>query len=87
MLYVARTLYMPWGEERRSQVVVVNAGKVVSVTPFEQEYPSMVFVEEVHVTSFDRAIMVSDIKTETHHAGGSLCAYSADEHGVLTCML
>lgn len=87
MLYVARLLYMPWGEERRSQLVDVKAGKVLSITPFEKELSSMVFVDEVHVSSCDNAVVVSDIKIEIHHAGGSLYAYSADESGILTRLL
>lgn len=87
MLYVARHLYMPWGEERCFQVIDVVAGKMSYVAPFEKELPSMVFVDEVHVTSCDNAVAVSDIKIEIHHAGGSLYAYSADESGMLTRLL
>ena len=84
MLYVARTVFMPWGEERHSQVVDVVAGKVVSVIPFTEELPSMLFVEEIHITSFDSPIVVDDIRIEAHHSGGPLYAYSADGSGVLT---
>ncbi len=87
MLYVARHLYMPWGEERCSQVVDISAGKVRSIAPFGKELPAMSFMDEVYVTSCDNAVVVSDIKIEIHHSGGSLCAYSADERGVLTRLL
>ena len=87
MLYLARVLYMPWGEELHSRVVGVAAGKVQTVSPFEKELPSMILMDEVYITSFDSAISVSDIKIEIHHAGGSLYAYSANEAGVLTRLL
>lgn len=87
MKYLARMLYMPWGEEFHSQVVDVVAGKVRAVSPFKEELHSMILVDEVYITSFDSAIAVSDIKIEIHHAGGSLYAYSANEAGVLTRLL
>ncbi len=87
MLYVARRLFMPWGEERYSQMLDVCAGKVRSIVSFEKELPAMSFVDEVYVTSCDNAIVVSDIKIEIHHAGGSLYAYSADKSGILTRLL
>lgn len=87
MLYVARHLFMPWGEERYSQMLDVCAGKVRSIVSFEKELPAVFFVDEVYVTSCDNAIVVSDIKIEIHHAGGSLYAYSADNSGILTRLL
>ena len=54
---------------------------------FEKELPAVSFVDEVYVTSCDNAIVVSDIKIEIHHAGGSLYAYSADKSGILTRLL
>ena len=87
MLYVARHLFMPWGEEHYSQMLDVCAGKVRSIVSFEKELPAVSFVDEVYVTSCDNAIVVSDIKIEIHHAGGSLYAYSADKSGILTRLL
>lgn len=78
---------MPWGEERYSQMLDVCAGKVRSIVSFEKELPAVSFVDEVYVTSCDNAIVVSDIKIEIHHAGGSLYAYSADKSGILTRLL
>ena len=75
---------MPWGEQRRSQVLDVVDGKVLSVSPFQVESQSMIFVEEVYVASYDTAVVASDIKMELHHSGGALYAYSAYERGVLT---
>ena len=84
MLYVARIVHMPWGEQRHSQVINVASGKVLSVDSFHAECQSMVFVDETYVTSNDSAVVISDIKIELHHAGGALYAYSAGEDGVLS---
>ena len=75
---------MPWGEQRRSQVLDVVDGKVLSVSPFQVESQSMIFVEEMYLSSMDDAHAVSDIDKELHRSGGALYAYSADERGVLT---
>ena len=87
MQYVARLVHMPWGEQRRSQVVDVIDGKVLSVSPFQVESQSMIFVEEVYVTSYDTAVVASDIKMELHHSGGALSAYSLGDEGLLSRLL
>lgn len=84
MQYVARLVHMPWGEERHSQVVDIVAGKVFSVVPFLSESQSMVFIEEVYLTSCDTAVLATEINIELHHAGGALYAYSVGEDGVLS---
>ena len=87
MLYVARIVHMPWGEQCHSQVINVASGKVLSVGSFHVECQSMVFVDEAYVTYNDAAVVTSDIKIELHHAGGALYAYSVGEDGVLSRLL
>ena len=75
---------MPWGEQRHSQVINVASGKVLSVAPFKGELQSMIFVEEIYLSSMDDAHAVSDINTELHRSGGALYAYSVGEDGALS---
>lgn len=83
MVYVARTLFMPSGQELFSKVVTVSAGKVVSVGEFVAEYPSMVFVNEMHIFASGALSSLNEIDKEAHHADGPLYAYSADALGRL----
>ena len=84
---MARILNMPCGEQRCSQVVDVAAGKVLSVAPFKGESQSMIFVEEIYLSTMDDAHAVSDINKELHRSGGALYAYSLGDEGLLSRLL
>ena len=64
-------------------MVTVSAGKVVSVGEFVEEYPSMVFVNEMHIFASGALSSLNEIDKEAHHADGPLYAYSADNIGRL----
>ena len=51
MLYLARKLFMPSGEVLDRYVVCVDDGEVMWWTPFETECQSMIFVEELLLSS------------------------------------
>lgn len=51
MLYLARKLNLPSGRVLNRYVVCVDEGEVVWWTPFETECQSMVFVEELLLSS------------------------------------
>ena len=83
MVYVARILIMPSGEELYSKVVTITGGKVTAIDDFITERPAMVFVNEMHVAVSCSLSSVKDIDKEAHRAEGPLYAYSADASGIL----
>ena len=85
MLYVARTLFMPSGEELSSKVVAVSDGVLAGIRDFVEEKPSMLFVNEVYVSASNAFSSVDEIKDnkEAHRADGPLYVYSADAVGNL----
>lgn len=83
MLYVARTLHTPSGEELSSMVIAVSEGRVSSITPFRNEVHSMVFVNEAYLATSGCIHSVSQIEKEIPSKGESLFAYMADSGGRL----
>lgn len=83
MVYVARTLFMPSGEEFCSKVVAVSDGAVVSVEEFVAEMPSMVFINDMYIAASCSLLTINEMEKEAHHADGPLYAYAADTLGNL----
>ena len=86
MVYVARTLFMPSGEELSQKVVYVDGCRVLSVTDFIAEVQSMILVDEMYIAASDSLSTMDDIYKEAHSLNGPLYAYSADSSGNLSLL-
>ena len=83
MVYVARTVYMPAGDELSGRVIHVGGGLVESICMFAGEKPSMTFLSEVYLLKSRLQTTVYDIVKETYHEGEPLYAFYADRDGTL----
>lgn len=82
MLYLARRLWLPSGSVLNNYVVCVDEGVVMWWTPFETECQSMIFVEELLMSS--HSDLSSRPKNETSFdATGVLYLYEVKPGGEL----
>lgn len=81
MVYLARVLHMPTGEQLVSRVVEVSGGRVINVKEFLKEEPSMFFVEDIYIVGSSNVSSANDICKEAHTACEPLFAYAVDKDG------
>ncbi len=83
MLYVARSVHMPSGEEYNSKILEVSCGRVLCVKDFLKEESFMTFVDEVYLSASSNLHSVNCINKEIHVGSEPLFAYVADVAGNL----
>lgn len=86
MLYLALKLHLPSGEMLSRYVVCVDDGEVVWWTPFKAECQSMIFVEELLLSS---SPVLSSIKADDSSSAettGVLYLYEVKHGGELRRM-
>ena len=89
MLFLARVLHLSNGELLRNMVVRVDESYVKEIYSFTEEVYSMVFVDDIFLSSLANLKKVDEIKTAPHSGiCEGLYAYmldTADERVLLGC--
>lgn len=75
MFYVTHKLHMPADEVLTMYVVEVKEGAVVRCFPFEAELQSMVWKDELFLSSVSSAWCLNDIVEKAVHDAQPLCLY------------
>ena len=87
MLFLARVLHLSSGEQLRNMVVRLEKSCVKEIYSFAEEAHSMVFVDDIFLSSFSNLKKVDEIK-KTPHSGicEGLYAYRLDAAGELALL-
>lgn len=87
MLYLARVLHLSNGEQMRNMVVRLDKSRVNEIYSFAGEAHSMVFIDDIFLSSLVNLKKVDEIK-KTPHSGicEGLYAYMLDAAGELVLL-
>ena len=83
MLYLGRKLHLPSGEILSRYVVCVDDGEVVWWTPFKAECQSMIFVEELLLSSSPVLPFIKTGDGSSAESTGVLYLYEVKQGGEL----